>query len=510
MGNSTPQKQSRGSLLKPIGLRNEPGEENCFLNTALQALWHLTSFREAILEWQTDCNKLCCCLVCGIKHVFDEFKTLQEWGELASGQIIRIELARVYSDRGLFQLNQTSDTIEAMQALLAAVHSKALGNMSQGLDPTCSGTRCEPLCPAHKFFGFEVAEVTQCSCGSGRLSSWDFSTFSLPVYVSELLLPSFGGDSDELCKVPEHSLLSYKSLSTVLPMTNRLSEELSRALNPRTQTCDNCQGTAKVKLEVVTAPRVISISLVWPQEAQSSLRVLQVLAALPDYLNIQAINPTAEATCHTLLGLLMYSGSHYIALFRGESSGSWYRIDDSIVRKVERGSRFLMLCECLKSRMHPVAVFYENGRDRLKLEQELTVKSWLEMERWARALDKYREGLELEFAAPGSSEIQRVKFIDEFADIEDDIPQSVEQKWTCVCGMLNSNASVSCSICLEIRPGCDGWRCLNCTFINVSRDSCEICGILNPFVERQAFHQVVDSMEIVIPASDQLGDTKDV
>jgi hypothetical protein len=209
--------------------------------------------------------------------------------------------------------------------------------------------------------------------------------------VTELLLPTFSGDVDELCIVPDHSLLAHKGLSTVLPMTNRLSAELNRILSARPSTCDFCEGQASVRLQVTTVPKVISLTLIWPQEDPSSLEVLQVLAALPDYLNAQTLNPLADASCHSLLGLMMYSGSHYIALFRGESKGSWYRIDDSIVRKVEEGTRFKMLVNCLTSRMHPVAVFYEADRSQLQIEQELSVRDWLEMERWARALDKYRK-----------------------------------------------------------------------------------------------------------------------
>jgi hypothetical protein len=461
---------------------NEPGEENCFLNTALQALWHLTSFRSAILDWSASCEVLCSCLVCGVKHVFDEFTTLQEWGELASGQMIREELARVYDDKGQFQLNQASDTVEALHALLAAIHSKALGDVSQGRDQESSGGICRPLCPAHAHFGLVVAEVKECDCGKGHLSRWDFSTFTLPIYVAELLLPSFGGDVDELCSMPEHSLLTHKGLSTVLPMTNRLSEELSHLLSPKPATCEHCQGQAQVRLEVGSAPQVISLSLVWPEENPSSLEVLQVLAAFPDYLNVQAINPSAVASCHSLLGLLMYSGSHYLALFRGESSGAWYRIDDSIVRKVESGTRFEMLLDCLQSRMYPVAVFYEADRAQLEIEQELCVKDWLEMERWARALDKYRKGVELEFAVPKSAQVQRLQFVQDFADIEvEGVQRSLDPvDWKCVCGKSNPEVSVACYSCLEIKAGSQGWKCPTCTLINTATDNCEVCGSSKP------------------------------
>lgn len=487
MGNSTPQNPPRNeSALKPVGMLNDPGEENCFLNTALQALWNLASFRESIIAWPSGCGSICCCLVCGIKHVFDEFMTLQDWGELASGQMIRMELARLYKARNLFQLNQQSDAFEAMQALLAAIHSKAIGSSTQGLDPSCSNTRCEPLCPAHLHFGLAVAQVTECVCGEGRVCKWDFSTFSYPIYVSELLLPTFSGDTGKLCKIPDHNLLSAKSLSTVLPMTNQLSEAIGLTQASMALKCDHCHGTAQTRLEVETAPKVISISLVWPELAPSSLTVLQTLAALPGYLNGQTLSPNAKASVHTLLGMLLYSGSHYIAMFRDEQSGTWYRIDDSLVRKVSSGSRLKMLCECLMSRMHPVAVFYEAARDQLELDQDLTVKDWLEMERWALALDRYREGLDLEFAEPGVLEVQRVQYLEEFVDLENSANLTTPEvvKWTCDCGTLNPQAEKECGACRGLKPDVDGWRCSKCTFINSSKDFCEMCSMSRPETPR--------------------------
>ena len=41
------------------GLRNDSGLNNCFLNVVIQCLWHLQSFREALLSLQPQARPPC-------------------------------------------------------------------------------------------------------------------------------------------------------------------------------------------------------------------------------------------------------------------------------------------------------------------------------------------------------------------------------------------------------------------------------------------------------------------
>lgn len=58
------------------GLRNDSGLNNCFLNVVIQCLWHLHSFREALLSLQPQVRLLPSWVPCQVLSTLCEMRTL--------------------------------------------------------------------------------------------------------------------------------------------------------------------------------------------------------------------------------------------------------------------------------------------------------------------------------------------------------------------------------------------------------------------------------------------------
>ena len=66
--------KSHMSFSNAKGLLNGPGENNCFLNSAVQVLWHLDVFRRSFRELSGHACMGNCCIFCAVKVIFTQFQ----------------------------------------------------------------------------------------------------------------------------------------------------------------------------------------------------------------------------------------------------------------------------------------------------------------------------------------------------------------------------------------------------------------------------------------------------
>ncbi|XP_018023244.1 uncharacterized protein LOC108679165, partial [Hyalella azteca] len=60
------------------GLLNEPGQNNCFLNSAVQVLWHLDIFRRSFRELSGHACMQGACIFCALKELFSQLQFSHE------------------------------------------------------------------------------------------------------------------------------------------------------------------------------------------------------------------------------------------------------------------------------------------------------------------------------------------------------------------------------------------------------------------------------------------------
>ena len=105
------------------GMLNPRGEYNCFLNVIVQALWHISAFRTAVLEC-TGADAL----LGALRDVFGELSAAERQRDapsadasaprVVSAERLRLELSARPEVGDLFRLGDMADAVEAFEVLL--------------------------------------------------------------------------------------------------------------------------------------------------------------------------------------------------------------------------------------------------------------------------------------------------------------------------------------------------------------------------------------------------------
>lgn len=302
-----------------VGLLNKIGEMNCFLNTAVQALWFMEDFREPIQHYECPLPELTVCLLCDLKELFRAIARALKLRECTIEiTTLRRHLAEVYSHTGEFNIGCTADAMEALATLLNSIHCVAVQDLSQG---EATSVPCEG-CPSHRAVCFTVSEQMQCVCGATSEHLWDLCSFLHPFYVNELIEEGEKYDTSQLLSVPEDQLVYKIDCSRALSTEGRLPELIRKQWENLTLeicTKDDCElRRSKKTLKVVSLPKNYLVNLIWSYPAPSQLEILQVLASIPLTLNLETIYNDTEPTMYCLKEIILYGFGHYVLFIRNQ------------------------------------------------------------------------------------------------------------------------------------------------------------------------------------------------
>lgn len=98
------------SLAPTVGLLNEPGQNSCFLNSAVQVLWQLDIFRRSLRALTGHICQGDACIFCALKTIFAQFQHSRE--KALPSDNIRHALAESFKDEQRFQLGLMDDAAE--------------------------------------------------------------------------------------------------------------------------------------------------------------------------------------------------------------------------------------------------------------------------------------------------------------------------------------------------------------------------------------------------------------
>ncbi|PNJ40562.1 USP54 isoform 5, partial [Pongo abelii] len=112
--------RSSTSIAPSKGLSNEPGQNSCFLNSALQVLWHLDIFRRSFRQLTTHKCMGDSCIFCALKGIFNQFQCSSE--KVLPSDTLRSALAKTFQDEQRFQLGIMDDAAECFENLLMRIH----------------------------------------------------------------------------------------------------------------------------------------------------------------------------------------------------------------------------------------------------------------------------------------------------------------------------------------------------------------------------------------------------
>jgi len=139
-----------------VPLKNDLGDNNCFLNVLIHTLYNITPFYDYLMKEKFNNEQT---FFIELKKLFVKYDRKFKLKSYPNEEPLdpyefRRELANLYRREGKFRLKRMEDPIEALLAINNAIHSYSIGlNSLKECDKPCN-----PQCIAHKLFWINIYE----------------------------------------------------------------------------------------------------------------------------------------------------------------------------------------------------------------------------------------------------------------------------------------------------------------------------------------------------------------
>ncbi|XP_066901087.1 uncharacterized protein [Halyomorpha halys] len=317
------------------GLLNRPGQNNCFLNSAVQVLWHLDIFRRSFRELSGHTCMLDSCIFCALKELFSQLQFSHE--SALPPDALRRALAESFFDQQRFQLGFMDDAAECFENILLRIHFHLACGEAEDL---CSAGHCIP----HVKFAMTLVE--QSVCGACGATSEPLPFTQMVHYVSASALISQAKQTPN----PAHSDLFGQLLKKAGGMGD-------------IRDCPSaCGAKIQIRRTLTNHPEIVSVGIVWDSERPSLEHVMSLLGTLRTTLRLTEVfhTPTPSPnmnTPHQLVGVVTYYGKHYSTFFFHTKLRVWIYFDDANVREV--GPKWEQVVDkCRRGRYQPLLLLF--------------------------------------------------------------------------------------------------------------------------------------------------------
>ncbi|TSK22601.1 Inactive ubiquitin carboxyl-terminal hydrolase 54 [Bagarius yarrelli] len=317
------------SIAPSKGLSNEPGQNSCFLNSALQVLWHLDIFRRSFRQLTTHKCMEDSCIFCALKSIFVQFQYSTE--KVLPSDALRTALAKTFQDEQRFQLGIMDDAAECFENILMRIHFHIADESKEDI---CTAKHCIP----HQKFAMTLFE--QCVCGSCGASSDPLPFIQMVHYIS----------TTSLCRLQSRD--SGVREGWVL---SSAESALPQHLTPR-EHMGNCGEKLRIRRVLMNSPEIITIGLVW--DSENSDLAEDVIHSLGTILRLGDKARQAELY---LVGMVCYYGKHYSTFFFQTKIRKWMYFDDAHVKEIGPKWRDVV-SRCIKGHYQPLLLLYADPR----------------------------------------------------------------------------------------------------------------------------------------------------
>ncbi|XP_069486786.1 inactive ubiquitin carboxyl-terminal hydrolase 53 [Ambystoma mexicanum] len=326
------------SLAPTKGLLNEPGQNSCFLNSAVQVLWQLDIFRRSLRGLTGHICLGDACIFCALKSIFAQFQHSRE--KALPSDIMRNALAESFKDEHRFQLGLMDDAAECFENILERIHFHIV--------PNCEEDMCtSKSCITHQKFAMTLYE--QCVCRSCGASSDPLPFTEFVRYIS----------TTALCN----------EVDRILERHERLKPEMFAELLQAANTADdfrkcpsNCGQKIKIRRVLMNCPEIVTIGLVWDSEHSDLTDDVMKNLATQLYLPGLFYSVTDEQAKNSelcLVGMICYTSHHYCAFAYHNRSSKWVFFDDATVKEV--GTKWKdVVSKCIRCHYQPLLLLYSN------------------------------------------------------------------------------------------------------------------------------------------------------
>ncbi|XP_068183892.1 ubiquitin carboxyl-terminal hydrolase 54-like isoform X2 [Antennarius striatus] len=327
------------SIAPSKGLSNEPGQNSCFLNSALQVLWHLDIFRRSFRQLTTHKCMEDSCIFCALKSIFAQFQFSSE--RVLPSDALRSALAKTFQDEQRFQLGIMDDAAECFENILMRIHFHIADETKEDI---CTARHCIP----HQKFAMTLFEQSVCSsCGA---SSDPLPFIQMVHYIS----------TTSLCNQ------AVKMLETREKATPGMFGELLRnASMGDLRSCPSrCGQQLRMARVLLNSPEIVTIGLVWDSDhsdlAEDVIHTLGTCLRLGDLFYRVTEEKARQAELY-LVGMVCYYGKHYSTFFFQTKVRRWMYFDDAHVKEI--GPKWKdVVSRCIKGHYQPLLLLYADPR----------------------------------------------------------------------------------------------------------------------------------------------------
>lgn len=326
------------SLALTKGLLNEPGQNSCFLNSAVQVLWQLDIFRRSLRQLSGHFCLGDACIFCALKSIFSQFQQSRE--RVLPSDSLRNALAETFKDEQRFQLGLMDDAAECFENILERIH---LHIVSDTATDACSSKSCI----THQKFAMMLYEQFVCRCCGASSDPHPFTEFVH--YVS----------TTALCQQVDRMLGKNDRLRS--DMFGELLQAANNTGDLRSCPSD-CGQSIKIRRVLMNCPEIVTIGFVW--DAEQSDLTDDVIRSLGPRLNLcglfnRVTDENAKRSELHLVGMICFSSKHYSAFAYHTKSSKWMFFDDATVKEI--GSKWKdVASKCIRGHFQPLLLFYTN------------------------------------------------------------------------------------------------------------------------------------------------------
>ncbi|XP_076981031.1 ubiquitin carboxyl-terminal hydrolase 54 isoform X3 [Tamandua tetradactyla] len=328
--------RSSTSIAPSKGLSNEPGQNSCFLNSALQVLWHLDIFRRSFRQLTTHKCMGDSCIFCALKGIFNQFQCSSE--KVLPSDTLRSALAKTFQDEQRFQLGIMDDAAECFENLLMRIHFHIADETKEDICTT-------QHCISHQKFAMTLFE--QCVCTSCGATSDPLPFIQMVHYISTTSLCN-----QAICMLERREKPSPSMFGELLQNASTMGD---------LRNCpSNCGERIRIRRVLMNAPQIITIGLVWDSDhsdlAEDVIHSLGTCLKLGD-LFFRVTDDRAKQSELYLVGMICYYGKHYSTFFFQTKIRKWMYFDDAHVKEI--GPKWKdVVTKCIKGHYQPLLLLY--------------------------------------------------------------------------------------------------------------------------------------------------------
>ncbi|OMJ67392.1 hypothetical protein SteCoe_35460 [Stentor coeruleus] len=340
-----------------IGIKNLDYENNCFVSTALQALFNTTAFSMILCE-ECEVNDLC--IICLLKKLNEEIiRSKAEKIPMIDFKEYRQNLIRICGEKN-FAEGVEGDCFETIELIMTYMHfaSKGVFFINEGI----INQECEGDCHSHYVCYNLLAEQKSCNCPAKNSTTLS-SSFIIRLNSNDFFRPVSSSLINTFTITLNKSLHMKYEKSDMKNYIGSFSEIIQKHLTYDQildDICEYCKSTYRRSLFLKSSPKIMIFQLDWESKTPKLLNILQVLISLQGIISMSKIFKGDNPIEMGLKGLIVYLNNHYVYFGIGQDS-LWYRVDDNLCQTIGLGRWYDVLLLILLTKSIPIGLFYEDS-----------------------------------------------------------------------------------------------------------------------------------------------------